>query len=223
MYQDSFKHQGQRKKLVDILIKEGIQDPKVLAAIAKIPRHQFILDSLVEFAYENRAVTIDEEQTISQPYTVAFQTELLKINKGDKVLEIGTGSGYQAAVLHECGAKVFSIERISKLHHKTSLFLKEIGYGLIKLRFGDGYEGWPDYAPFDKIIITAAPENIPKKLIDQLKIGGLMVMPIGNQSGTQKMQLLTKTSETQYTMEEKGEFRFVPMLNSKEIKSRHHF
>jgi len=218
--QDSFKHKGQRRKLVELLKKEGIMNIAALQAIGKIPRHLFVRDSLIEYAYENMALRIDEEQTISQPFTVAFQTELLDIKPGNKVLEIGTGSGYQAAVLYECGAKVYSIERIKRLYEKTLIFLREIGYPLIKMRFGDGYEGWPDYAPFDKIIVTAAPDQIPNKLLEQLKIGGKMVLPLGGQQASQKMLLITKTSENEYYTEEKGDFKFVPMLSEKEIKTR---
>jgi len=217
---DTYKQKGQRKKLVSLLRSKGISDAKVLEAILKIPRHQFVKYALHERAYENTALRIDEEQTISQPYTVAFQTQSLNIKPGQKVLEVGTGSGYQASVLAEMGADVFTIERIRKLHDKSKLQFVALGYFNIKSKFGDGFKGWPEEGPFDKIIVTASPENLPQALDKQLKIGGQMIIPVGSQSGAQEMLLRTRVSEDNFEVEEKGAFRFVPMMNEKENISR---
>lgn len=210
---DSFKHKGLRKHLVQEIKEKGISDENVLKAIGKIPRHFFMDSSFLEIAYQDKAFPIGAGQTISQPYTVAFQTQLLQIEKGDKVLEIGTGSGYQACVLLELGAKVFTIERQKALYDKTKPFLLSIGYQP-KMFFGDGYKGLPTYAPFDKIIITAAAPFIPEELIKQLKIGGLMVVPV-NEGDAQIMTLITKISESEIKTEQFGYFRFVPLLNDK--------
>jgi protein-L-isoaspartate(D-aspartate) O-methyltransferase len=210
---DSFKHKGLRKRLVQEIKEKGISDEKVLEAIEKIPRHFFMDSSFLEIAYQDRAFPIGAGQTISQPYTVAFQTQLLKVAKGDKVLEIGTGSGYQACVLLEIGAKVFTIERQKTLYDRTKPFLESIGYRP-KMFYGDGYKGLPAYAPFDKIIITAAAPHIPEDLITQLKIGGLMVIPLGA-GDVQVMTLITKISETETKTEQFGFFRFVPLLSDK--------
>lgn len=210
---DTYRHKGLRKKLVEEIRLKGIQDESILKAIDKIPRHLFIDSSFVEFAYEDKPFPIGSGQTISQPYTVAFQTELLKLKKGDKVLEIGTGSGYQACVLIEMGAKVYSIERQKKLFQRTKEFLPEIGYNP-KLFYGDGNLGLPTFAPFDKIIITAGAPIIPDKLLEQLRIGGSMIIPLGK-GGTQTMKRITKIDNDQFKEEEHGLFRFVPLLGSK--------
>jgi protein-L-isoaspartate(D-aspartate) O-methyltransferase len=211
---DSFKHKGLRKKLVEEISEKGITDKKVLAAIEKIPRHLFMDSSFLEFAYVDKAFPIGEGQTISQPFTVAFQTQLLAIKKGDKVLEVGTGSGYQSCVLIEMEAKVFTIERIKGLYDKTKLFLPSIGYSP-KMFFGDGYKGLPAYAPFDKIIVTAGAKNIPDDLVIQLKVGGCLVIPVGRES-IQVMTTVLKISESKTEKKEWGEFRFVPLLGNKE-------
>ena len=177
MIEDNYRHKGKRQQLVKTVKKKGITDKAVLGAIGKIPRHLFMDSSFEDHAYQDKAFPIAADQTISQPYTVAFQTEKLEIEKGDKVLEIGTGSGYQTAVLCELGAKVYSIERQRELYRKTKMFLNKIGYRPKHLSFGDGYKGMPDYAPFDKIIVTAGAPFVPKDLLGQLKVGGRMVIP----------------------------------------------
>ncbi len=209
---DTYKHKGLRKQLVTLIRNKGITDENVLAAIEKIPRHLFLDSSFTEFAYQDKPFPIGNGQTISQPYTVAFQTELLMINKGDKVLEVGTGSGYQACVLVEMGAKVFTIERHRTLYLKTKEFLPTIGYRP-RMFYGDGYAGLPAYAPFDKIIVTAGAPFIPEALIHQLKLGGVLVVPVGED--VQTMISLTKISETQIEQTEHGTFRFVPLLEDK--------
>ena len=210
---DSYKHQGLRKHLVEVIRGKGITDNNVLAAIGKVPRHFFFDSSFLEYAYEDQPFPIGAGQTISQPYTVAFQTSLLKISKGDKVLEIGTGSGYQACILAELGAKVFSIERQKSLYDKTRLLLSDMGYQRIKLFYGDGYKGIPSFAPFDKVLVTAAAPYIPDPLIAQLKPGGILVVPVGDD--IQVMTTINKISETEIRKEEHGHFRFVPMLEDK--------
>ncbi len=174
---DTYRHQGKRQQLVKTVKKKGITDKNVLTAIGKIPRHLFMDSSFEDHAYQDKAFPIAADQTISQPYTVAFQTQLLEVKKGEKVLEIGTGSGYQTAVLCELGAKVYSIERQHELYKKTKTFLNKIGYRPKYLSFGDGYKGLPEYAPFDKIIVTAGAPEVPKDLLGQLKVGGKMVIP----------------------------------------------
>jgi protein-L-isoaspartate(D-aspartate) O-methyltransferase len=210
---DSYRHKGMRKKLVDSISKRGITNEKILDAINKIPRHLFLDSSFVEYAYEDKPFPIGSGQTISQPYTVAFQTEILDVSKGFKVLEIGTGSGYQACVLEEIGAKVFSIERQRKLYHKTKDFLDNLGYN-IKLFLGDGFKGVPGFAPYDRILITAAAPEIPKELLKQLKIGGKLVIPLGD-GDVQTMLRLTKLPNGEIAEETFGAFRFVPMLKNK--------
>lgn len=210
---DTHKHQGLRNQLVKTLVSKGINDKNVLEAISKIPRHLFMDSSFADFAYQDKAFPIAAEQTISQPYTVAFQTELLEIKKGDKILEIGTGSGYQTAVLIELGAKVYSIERQQELFKKTKLFLPKIGYKAKKLIFGDGYIGLKEEAPFDGIIVTAGAPFLPKALLGQLKVGGKLVIPIGDD--VQVMTLFIRTSEKDFKKHELGDFRFVPMLKEK--------
>ena len=210
---DTFTHKGMRKKLVETLIKKGISNQDVLDAINKIPRHLFMDSGFVDHAYVDKAFPIGADQTISQPYTVAFQTELLQVKKGDKVLEIGTGSGYQAAVLCELGAKVYSIERQQELFKKTSKFLPKLGYRAKKLIFGDGYKGLVEEAPFDSIIVTAGAPFIPKPLLAQLKINGRLVIPVGED--VQTMTLYIRTSDKEFEKHEFGEFRFVPLLEDK--------
>jgi protein-L-isoaspartate(D-aspartate) O-methyltransferase len=211
---DSFRHKGLRKQLVETIRKKGIEDPEVLQAIENVPRHFFFDSSFLEYAYEDKPFPIGAGQTISQPLTVAFQTMLLGVTKGDRVLEIGTGSGYQACILAELGAKVFTIERHKTLYTKTSRRLPLLGYHSVKTFFGDGYKGLPSYAPFDRILITAAAPKIPEELIIQLKTGGIMVIPIGPDD-VQTMTILVKDADGGFTKTEHGAFRFVPMLKDK--------
>lgn len=202
-----------RQQLVDTLIKKGIKDKAVLNAIGKIPRHLFMDSGFIDHAYVDKAFPIAADQTISQPYTVAFQSELLQIKPGDKVLEIGTGSGYQCAVLIELGAKVYSIERQQELFKKTSKFLPKIGYRAKKLIFGDGYKGLPKEAPFKSIIVTAGAPFVPNPLLSQLEIGGRLVIPVGDD--VQTMTLFIRKGPKEFEKHEFGEFRFVPLLEDK--------
>jgi len=211
--EDTYLHKGLRKKLVEEIKRKGIKDQSVLDAVNKVPRHLFMDSSFTKFAYKDQAFPIGSGQTISQPYTVAFQTELLEVKKMDKILEIGTGSGYQAAVLIELGAKVYTIERQKKLMLKAKDLLPKIGYHP-HFFYGDGYSGLLSYSKFDKILITAAAPDIPEKLLEQLKIGGRMVLPIGS-SYSQTMTLVIKTGENDYKKSEHGYFVFVPMLKGK--------
>ena len=211
--QDNYLHQGLRNKLVEILRNKGIRDAKVLSAIATIPRHLLLESAFVAHAYQDKAFPIAANQTISQPYTVAFQTELLQINPGDKVLEIGTGSGYQAAILHHLGAKVYTIERIKTLYFKAKQNLDKIGIRLKYMSYGDGYQGLPMYAPFDKIIVTAAAPYVPQALIEQLKTGGRLIIPSGEDK--QEMKLVLKTERGDLQESSHGFFRFVPLLKDK--------
>ena len=211
--EDTFKHKGLRQKLVANIKDKGIVDEKVLKAIGNVPRHLFMDSGFLDYAYKDMAFPIAADQTISQPYTVAFQTELLQIKKDDKILEIGTGSGYQTAVLIELGARVYSIERQQELFKKTSVFLPKIGYRAKKLIFGDGYKGLESEAPFDGIIVTAGAPFVPKALLGQLKIGGRLVIPVGDD--VQIMTLITRKGEKEFEQEEFGEFRFVPLLEDK--------
>lgn len=212
--EDTYRHKGLRKKLVDIVRGKGITDEKVLNAINNIPRHFFLDSAFDEVAYEDRAFPIGEGQTISQPYTVAYQTQLLELKTFEKVLEIGTGSAYQAVVLAEMGVQVYTIERQKKLflENKQFNFLKK--YPSIKFFYGDGYEGLPTYAPFDKVLITAAAPEIPPKLVDQLKPGGMMVLPHGS-GEVQRMMRLTKLENGALKEEVFDNFSFVPMLGGK--------
>ena len=210
---DTFAHKGKRKQLVEILVQKGITNKKVLNAIGTIPRHLFMDSGFVDHAYIDKAFPIGAEQTISQPFTVAKQTELLNLEKGAKILEIGTGSGFQTAVLIEMGMHVFSIERQNELFKKTKLFLPKLGYRAKKLIFGDGYKGFKEEAPFDGIVVTAGSPFVPKPLMSQLKIGGRFVIPIGSEN--QIMTLITRISQTEFKKEEFGEFRFVPLLENK--------
>ena len=210
--EDNYRHKGMRKQLVDLLRTKGISDEKVLAAINEVPRHVFLDSSFVELAYQDMAFPIGSGQTISQPHTVAFQSQLLDIQSGMKVLEIGTGSGYQACVLAVMGAKVFSIERQRNLYFKTKKILEQLPFRM-KTFLGDGFEGLPAYAPFDRIIITAGAPEIPQKLIDQLKPNGIMVIPMDDENGNgQKMLRITKMADGSLKQEGFGDFRFVPML-----------
>ena len=210
---DSYKHKGLRKQLVETLKNKGISDENVLRAIEKIPRHFFLDSTFQNHAYEDKAFPIGSGQTISQPYTVAFQSELLQIKKRDKVLEVGTGSGYQACVLLELGAIVYTIERQRNLFMKTKNFLPSIAYQP-KMFFGDGYKGLPAFAPFDKIIVTAGAPDIPEMLLEQLKPGGIMVIPVGA-SDVQHMISITKNLQGEIIRREHGTFRFVPLLENK--------
>lgn len=203
-----------RKKLVESIAKRGIINKEVLEAVNRVPRHLFFFDSVfLEKAYEDKAFPIGEEQTISQPYTVAYQTSLLEIKKGEKILEVGTGSGYQASVLAEMGAKVFTIERQKKLYEKTKPMLTDLGYSTIKCFYGDGFAGLPTFAPFDKIVVTAAAPFIPEPLLKQLKTGGGLVIPVGE--NVQRMKRITRISEGDWTEEIFDNFKFVPMLTGK--------
>ncbi len=210
---DTLRHAGKRKQLVDVLIQKGIKNKAVLSAIGKIPRHLFMDSGFEDHAYQDKAFPIAADQTISQPYTVAFQSELLQIVNGDRVLEIGTGSGYQTAVLCELGAKVYSIERQKELFKKTKLFLSKLGYRPKHLSFGDGYKGLEEHAPYKAIIVTAGAPFVPKPLLSQLQIGGRLVIPVGDDS--QIMTLFVRKSETKFEKHEFGEFRFVPLLEDK--------
>lgn len=211
---DTFTHKGMRKRLVETLKRKGITNNRVLEAIDTVPRHWFMDSGFIDHAYVDKAFPIEADQTISQPYTVARQTELLEVKEGDKVLEIGTGSGYQCAVLLEMGIKIYTIERQNKLFKKTSLFLPKIGYRPKKMVFGDGYKGLPEFAPFDGIVVTAAAPTVPKPLLAQLKVGGRLVIPVGDR--TQIMTVFTRTSATDFDKKEYGEYRFVPLLEDKE-------
>jgi protein-L-isoaspartate(D-aspartate) O-methyltransferase len=212
--EDTYRHKGLRKKLVDTIRGKGISDEKILAAINNIPRHYFLDSAFDELAYEDRAFPIGEGQTISQPYTVAYQTQLLELKPFEKVLEIGTGSAYQACVLAELGVQVYTIERQKKLFdaNKSFAFLKK--YHSIKFFYGDGYEGLPTFAPFDKVLITAAAPDIPQRLIEQLKTGGMMVIPVGG-GDVQQMKRLTKSDAGVIKEEVFDQFSFVPMVEGK--------
>lgn len=210
---DSFKHKGLRQKLVDTLISKGIKNEAVLEAIRTIPRHWFMDSSFLDHAYQDKAFPIAANQTISQPYTVAYQTELLEVEPNHKVLEIGTGSGYQTAVLCLLEAEVYSIERQLELFKKTSLFLPKIGHVAKRLIFGDGYLGLKEEAPFDRIMVTAGAPFVPKPLLAQLKVGGRLVIPVGEEE--QVMTLYIRSGQKNFEKHEFGNFKFVPMLEDK--------
>jgi protein-L-isoaspartate(D-aspartate) O-methyltransferase len=212
--EDTYRHKGLRKKLVDTIKSKGITDEKVLHAIERIPRHFFLDSAFDEVAYEDKAFPIAEKQTISQPYTVAYQTQLLEVKSFDKVLEIGTGSAYQACVLADMGAQVYTIERQKKLFdgNKNFPFIRK--YPNIKFFYGDGYEGLPTFAPFDKVLITAAAPDVPKKLVEQMKTGGMMVIPVGT-GEVQVMKRYIKQADGSLTEEVYDRFSFVPMLSGK--------
>ena len=210
---DSFKYQGMRRQLVRELSERGIKSKQVLDCFEAIPRHYFLDNAFAEQAYSNTAFQIGSGQTISHPYTVAYQTELLDIQKGEKILEIGSGSGFQTCVLCEMGAKVFSIERHKELHLKAKNIVRQLKYNA-RLSFGDGYKGLPTFAPFDKIIITCGAPDIPEELVNQMKIGGIMIIPIG-EGVEQQMKKIVKVSDSEITIEDFGVFKFVPMLENK--------
>jgi protein-L-isoaspartate(D-aspartate) O-methyltransferase len=212
--EDNYLHKGLRKQLVQALREKGIKDERVLAAIEAIPRHFFLDPAFERISYEDRAFPITAGQTISQPYTVAYQTQLLEIKKFDKILEIGTGSAYQACVLAELGAMIYTVERQKALYDFVGQFFFLKNYPNIKRFYGDGYEGLPSFAPFDKVIVTAAAPFVPPKLVEQLKPGGIMVIPVGEEGG-QKMLRIVKDAAGKIQEEEMGDFTFVPMLEGK--------
>lgn len=208
--EDSYLHKGMRRQLVEEIRRKSITNEAVLKALGAIPRHYFMDSSFLKIAYQDKAFPIGAGQTISQPYTVAFQTQLLDVKSMDKVLEVGTGSGYQTAVLLELGARVFSIERQKELYAKSQRILTQLGYHA-QFFYGDGYAGLPSYGPFDKILVTAGAPEIPEKLPSQLKIGGIMVIPVGP-DGKQIMTRIQRTGEEDYQITEHGNFSFVPLL-----------
>ena len=208
--EDTFKHKGLRKKLIDEIRNKGIKDDSVLKAMNSVPRHLFMDNSFVGFAYVDKAFPIAAGQTISQPYTVAFQTEALRVKRLHRILEVGTGSGYQAAVLCEMGARVFTIERQRSLFEFASDLLPKLGYHP-QFFYGDGYQGLPTYGPFDSIIVTAGADSVPPRLLEQLAIGGRMVIPVGDRQ-FQVMKIIVRVSENEYTEKEAGNFVFVPLL-----------
>lgn len=207
---DSYKMQGLRRNLVRVLREKGITNEDVLAAVGKIPRHAFVESAFAEAAYEDRPLPIGDGQTISQPYTVAAQTSLLQVKPKMKVLEIGTGSGYQAAVLAELGVKLFTIERIRIHYMKAQRMLEDLGYK-VRLKCGDGSAGWTAFAPFDRILVTAASPNIPRPLKEQLAIGGRLIIPYGSRK-LQQMGVVTRVSKDEFKIETAGKFQFVPMI-----------
>ena len=213
-FEDTYRHKGLRKKLIDSIREKGITDERILDAMMRIPRHFFLDKALEDIAYQDHAFPISEGQTISQPYTVAYQTNLLQVKPFEKILEIGTGSGYQAMVLAEMGAYVLTIERQKKLFDEMKNFILRKNYHSIRYFYGDGFEGLPTYAPFDKIIITAAAPSLPHKLIEQLKPGGVMVVPV-NENEVQRMLRLTKNMDGTVETEKFANFSFVPMLKGK--------
>ena len=213
--EDTYQHKGLRKKLIDQLRNKGITSELVLEAMYNVPRHFFLDSAFDKIAYEDRAFPIGQEQTISQPYTVAYQTQLLNVHRGEKILEIGTGSAYQASILAEMGAWVFTIERQRKLYDNNKTFFFKGRYPNIKFFYGDGFEGLPAYAPFNKILITAAAPEVPPKLVEQLKTGGLMVLPVGEEKKSQRMLRVTKNADGTYEEEWFDYFSFVPMLKGK--------
>lgn len=211
--EDSFRYKGMRRNLISELREKGISDESILDAFDKVPRHFFLDNTFAEQAYSNMAFQIGSGQTISHPYTVAYQTQLLELKKGDKVLEIGSGSGFQTCILCALGVKVFSIERHKPLHLKAKKMLEHFGFKA-RLSFGDGYKGLPVFAPFDKIIITCGAPDIPMELVKQLRVGGFMIIPIG-EGKTQRMKKITRISETELTQKDFGVFSFVPMLENR--------
>lgn len=207
---DTYRHKGLRRKLVEGLREKGIQDESVLDAMWKLPRHFFMDNAFEELAYEDKAFPIGSEQTISQPLTVAIQTSLLEVQAREKILEVGTGSGYQAAILGLLGARVYTLERHRPLYQQAKQLLGKLKLGNIRCFHRDGFKGLPEFAPFDKIIVTAGAEEVPEDLIKQLKVGGKMVIPVGKK--VQKMLVVTRTDEHSFEQLEKGNFRFVPFL-----------
>ena len=215
---DTYRHKGMRRSLVKKISDKGIKDQNVLHAIGTVPRHFFFENVFVEHAYQDKAFPIGQGQTISQPFTVAYQSELLLVKPGDKVLEIGTGSGYQCCVLIEMGANVYTIEFNKVLHQQAKEFLPKIGYNA-HFKHGDGTLGWPVFAPFDKIIVTAGGPKVPHTLIEQLKIGGIMVIPVGD-TDNQLMYRITKINETNFREEKFDYFKFVPLLGKEGWKNK---
>lgn len=211
---DTYRHKGMRKKLIQEIREKGIRDEEVLAAMERVPRHLFMDVAFLEYAYQDRAFKIGAGQTISQPYTVAYMTELLNVKRGDKVLEIGTGSGYQAAVLAEMGTKVFSIERHRILYDTAKVRLSQLGYSSVKTFYGDGYKGLPSYAPFDRVIVTAGAPFIPEPLMQQLKVGGFLLIPVG-EGDTQEMTGVYRADENSFQTRQYGKFKFVPLLEDR--------
>ena len=211
--EDSIKYQGLRRHLVELLKSKGIDSKRVLKAVGNVPRQYFMDQSLINFSYEDHAYPISSNQTISQPFTVAFQTQLLEIETENKILEIGTGSGYQTAILLELSSQIYTIERQQKLFKKTQRLFKSLGLRPKKVIFGDGILGLPDDAPFDRILVTAGASQVPKNLLDQLKIGGKLVIPVGLKE--QEMLRFTRIAEKEFNKESFGKFRFVPLLNDK--------
>lgn len=211
---DSYRHKGMRKRLVESLRKKGIRDETVLYAMETVPRHYFLDKAFEEHAYEDKPFPIGHEQTISQPYTVAFQSEILKVQKRHKVLEIGTGSGYQAAILGRMGARVYTVERYEALFHKAKALLAQLHLSNVRCFYRDGSKGLPEFAPFDRILATAGAKEIPESLKQQLTIGGILVIPVGEDF--QHMLRITRLSETEYNLEDLGDFRFVPFLEGVE-------
>lgn len=212
--EDNYRHKGLRNKLVDVIREKGITDEKILDAVGKLPRHFFFDSAFMETAYEDKAFQIGEGQTISQPYTVAYQSQLLEVQPREKILEVGTGSGYQACILSMLGARVFTIERHKKLNERAKALLEAMHIPNIRFFYGDGFEGLPAFAPFDKVLITAAAPEVPSKLLAQLKVGGKLVMPYGK-GDVQKMQRITKIADNHLEQEEFDNFKFVPMLKGK--------
>ena len=212
-FKDTYKHKGMRRNLISELREKGITDENVLKAFDNVPRHFFLELAFTEQAYSNVAFQIGAGQTISHPFTVAFQTQLLNIKKGDKVLEIGTGSGFQTSILCDMGAKVFSVERQRELYSNVGHILRHFHF-TPRLSYGDGYKGLPSFAPFDGIIVTCGAPFVPDALLEQLKVGGKLVIPIG-EGGVQRMKLITKVSEQEFETKDYGDFSFVPMLENK--------
>lgn len=212
---DSYRHKGMRKRLVEQLRQRGITDEAVLAAIGAVPRHFFLDKAFEEHAYEDKPFPIGHQQTISQPFTVAYQTALLQIHPGDRVLEIGTGSGYQAAILAALGARVFSVERQEALYHKAQDLLKKLGFNTVRCFFRDGNLGLPEWAPFNKMIATAGAAEVPKALLEQLAVGGILVIPVGDSEG-QRMLRILRTGPAAFETETLDDFRFVPFLGGLE-------
>lgn len=208
---DTYRHKGLRKKLITTLQGKGVDNERILAAMSTIPRHLFLEKAFEEWAYVDKAFPIGNQQTISQPYTVAYQTHLLEVKKREKILEIGTGSGYQAAILAYLGARVYTVERQKVLYDKTKILLKELGFKGIRTFLKDGMLGLPDHAPFDKILVTAAATTIPKSLLEQLSIGGILVIPVGEE--VQKMCKVIRLSATKYSRKYFDDFQFVPLLS----------
>lgn len=208
--EDSYKHKGLRRQLVESLREKGIREERVLFAMEVLPRHYFLDDTFAEWAYTDKPFQIGKGQTISQPYTVAYQTELLEVKKREKILEIGTGSGYQAAILATMGARVFTVERHAQLYEKAKQLLKKLNFGNIRCFHRDGSKGLPEFAPFAKILVTAGASEIPQALLEQLEVGGMLVIPVGEK--VQTMYRITRTDTNDYTTEKFKTFRFVPFL-----------